>query len=77
MDGWTSPRLGIRFHLSETDLTIYDPAGKRFLSYQELAEERDQLEREREELAQERDMERQRAERMAAQLRAMGLEPPP
>jgi hypothetical protein len=41
MNGWTSPLLGIRFDLSGTELVISGPDGRRFLTYQELAEERD------------------------------------
>jgi Uma2 family endonuclease len=70
MDGWISPWLGIRFDLSGSELTIYGPDGRWFLTYQELADERDRLARELE-------AERQRTERMAAQLRALGAEPPP
>jgi Uma2 family endonuclease len=83
MNGWTSPRLGIRFDMSGPELVIYDPDGGRFLTYQELAEEHDRAvdransehdranaERDRANAANER------AERMAAQLRAMGIEPP-
>jgi hypothetical protein len=91
MEGWTSPRLGVRFGLADTDLVLFGPDGTRFLSYQELADERDRLSHERDRLAHERDLviherdqiarerdaERQRAEQMAAQIRAMGLEPPP
>ncbi len=76
IDRWTSPRLGIRFDLSGNELAILGPDGQRFLTYQELAEERDRLAQERDQVAQERDAERRRAEQMAAQLRAMGLEPP-
>jgi Uma2 family endonuclease len=77
VDGWTSPRLGVRFDLSGNELAIYDSTGQRFLSYQELAAEPDRLAQERDRLAQERDREVQRAERLAAQLRALGLEPTP
>jgi Uma2 family endonuclease len=91
MEGWISPRLGIRFDLSGSELTIYGPNGQRFLTYQELAEERDRLAQERDQVAQEhdrlaqerdqlareRDAERLRAEQLAARLRALGLEPPP
>ena len=77
MDGWVSPLLGVRFDLSGGELTIYGPDGERFLTYQEIADERDRAVQERDRLAQERDQERQRAERLAAQLRALGLEPPP
>ncbi len=96
MNGWISPRLGIRFDLSGSVLVIYSSDGQRFLTYQEIAQERDRLALERDRLALERDRlaqerdrlaqerdrsdleceaERQRAERMAAQLRAMGVEP--
>ena len=112
MNGWISPLLGIRFDCSGSALVIYGPDGQRFLSYQEMAQERDRvvkperdrvtqerdratqerdrvtqerdevslerdrIEFERAKLAQERDLERQRVERMAAQLRALGVEPP-
>ncbi len=83
IDRWTSPRLGIRFDLSGSELTILGPDDQRFLTYQEIADERDRLVQERDQVAQERDQvarerdaERQRAEQMAAQLRAMGVEPP-
>ncbi|HPM83520.1 MAG TPA: Uma2 family endonuclease [Candidatus Anammoximicrobium sp.] len=67
-DGWTSPRLGVRFDLSSGDLQVFEPNGQPFATYVELAAQRE-LERRR---AQE---ERQRAERLAAQLRALGVEP--
>jgi Uma2 family endonuclease len=83
MHGWTSPRLGVRFEIGGGELVLIGPDGNRFLTFQELAEERDRLARERDqiirerdEIARERDAERQRAERMAAQLRSLGFEPP-
>jgi Uma2 family endonuclease len=68
LDGWISPALGIRFDLSGSELTIFGPDGRPFLSYPDLASERDQLATERDQLATERD-------RLAAQLRALGVEP--
>jgi Uma2 family endonuclease len=68
MNGWTSPLLGIRFDMSGPELVIYGPDGRRFLTYQELAQQNDQL-------MQERDAERRRAEALTAQLRALGIEP--
>ncbi len=35
---WVSPRLGIRFALSEEDLEFYRPDGERFLTYVEIAQ---------------------------------------
>ena len=69
---------------------IYGPDGRRFLSYQELAAEtrtgrprprsrsaqdRDRIAQDRDRIAQDRDSAQQRVERMAAQLRAMGIDP--
>jgi Uma2 family endonuclease len=68
MNGWTSPVLGIKFDSSGSELKILGPDGRPFLTYQEIAQERDQI-------AHERDAERQRAERLAAQLQALGMEP--
>jgi Uma2 family endonuclease len=96
MQGWCSPRLGIRFERVEGELVIYRPDGQRFLSSVELAQraeaERLQAEtqRQRAEMAEqqaetkrlEAEVERQRAElaeqraeRLAAYLRAQGLDP--
>ncbi len=36
MQGWTSPRLGIRFLLAPDDLTIYDPQGEPFVTFSEM-----------------------------------------
>lgn len=41
MENWRSPRLGIRFSLASGDLVITRPDGKPFLTFEELAEERD------------------------------------
>ncbi|MCL4206722.1 MAG: Uma2 family endonuclease [Pirellulaceae bacterium] len=60
-DGWPSPRLGIRFDLSSGELRILQPDGQPFATYVELVEQRER--------------ERQRAEQLAAQLRALGVEP--
>lgn len=61
MSGWVSPRLGVRFELGEQGLELYAPNGEKFVDYVELYKQK--------ELAQ------QRAERLAAQLRAAGIEP--
>jgi Uma2 family endonuclease len=79
---WTSPRLGIRFALTDDDLQIYRPDGKRFLTYaeitQQLEQAEQQLEQAEQQLEQERqraEQERQRADRLAEQLRSMGVDP--
>lgn len=40
--GWVSPRLGVRFELSESTLQIYRPDSQPFLTYLELARDREQ-----------------------------------
>jgi len=76
IDGWTSPRLGIRFDLSSGELRILRPDGRPLVTYVEMAaeaeqayeqveQERRQVERERQRADQERqraDQERQRAD---------------
>ena len=82
MDGWTSPRLGIRFDLSGPELIIWRPDGQLFQSFEEVYRERD-TERARADEAQARAQEAQaradeaqtRAERLAARLRELGLDP--
>ncbi|PSN16684.1 hypothetical protein C7293_01495 [filamentous cyanobacterium CCT1] len=74
-NGWVSPRLQIRFQMTDAELEIYRPDGQRFLTYSELGQ---QLEQERQRADQEQlraNQERERAERLAEQLRAAGLEP--
>ena len=61
MDGWVSPRLGIRFDMSLGELQVLGPDGDPLISYIEMAELRHQ--------------ERRRVERLRAQIRALGLEP--
>jgi Uma2 family endonuclease len=61
MIGWISPRLGVRFELGDNGLELYSPAGEKFVDYVELYQQKEQ--------------EKQRAERLAAQLRALGIEP--
>ncbi|MBD2595011.1 Uma2 family endonuclease [Nostoc spongiaeforme FACHB-130] len=64
MINWISPRLGIRFDLSDGELLIYRPDGQKFLTYLELAQQREQAQ-----IAAEQ--ERQRAERAETQLEAL------
>jgi Uma2 family endonuclease len=91
MNGYISPRLGIRFEPGEgpNDLKIIAPDGRPFLTYIELFEDRE-AERQRAETEQQRaeterqraeterqraETERQRGERLAARLRELGVEP--
>ncbi len=82
MQNWVSPRLGIRFEWSETDLQIFRPDGKRFLSYVEIAEQASQAELKAEQAelkAEQAELKAEqaelKAERLAEQLRAAGIDP--
>jgi Uma2 family endonuclease len=75
MAGWISPHLGIVFTLTETDLAIDYPDGRRFLTTVELAQQAEQARQQSEQARQQAEQEKQRAERLAAQLRALGVEP--
>lgn len=81
LQGWVSPRLGIRFELEE-NLLIYRPDNQRFLTFvelgQQMAQEQQQRQGVEEQLAQERQAKQdalQRAERLAERLRSLGLDP--
>ncbi|MGB5595753.1 MAG: Uma2 family endonuclease [Crocosphaera sp.] len=43
MNGWTSPRLGIRFQLTEPELKLYHPDGNSFTTYTEEKQRADKL----------------------------------
>jgi Uma2 family endonuclease len=67
IDGWISPRLNIRFDLSGEQLELYFPDGKKFTNLKEMSEQLTQ-EKQRALQAQER------ADRLAARLKALGIE---
>jgi len=45
IQGWISPRLGIRFELTDNELIIYRPDGERFLSFIEERKVREQAQK--------------------------------
>ncbi len=70
IDGWISPRLGVRFQLSETGLEMFGPSGEAFMSFVELAQLRRQAEAratEAEQLRQQAEQLRQQAEQRATE----------
>jgi Uma2 family endonuclease len=71
VDGFVSPRLGIRFDLSGPEMVVYHPSGRRFLSFEELDSERVKLKAEREKLQADRDNEHNL--RLVAESRAVRL----
>jgi Uma2 family endonuclease len=82
IDGWVSPRLGVRFQIGSSTLELYRPDGERFLSFVELARLREQehqrAEQERlraEEAVTQLEIEQKRNEALAAKLRDLGIDP--
>ncbi|UIE39149.1 Uma2 family endonuclease [Leptodesmis sichuanensis] len=59
--GWVSPRLQVRFEVTDGQLEIYRPDGERFATYLELVQQVEQ--------------ERQRANKLAAKLKELGVNP--
>jgi Uma2 family endonuclease len=70
-----SPRLGIRFELSETELKIYRPDGVQFLSYVEINQQLEQERQRAEETEAKLIAEQQRNQRLIERLRQMGINP--
>jgi Uma2 family endonuclease len=61
INGWVSPRLQIRFQITDQGLEIYRPDGQRFLTYSELGLELEQ--------------ERSRVQVLESKLRELGVNP--
>jgi Uma2 family endonuclease len=75
MAGWRSPRLGIRFEVRNRQLEVYEPGGRKFASYVELARQRAQEEQEKEQAqaraeAAQAQAEQERRDKEAAQAQA-------
>jgi Uma2 family endonuclease len=68
IDGWVSPRLGIRFELTTSTLNLYDSQGNLFLNPVQLRQRAEQE-------AQRAELEKSRADRLAAKLRSLGIDP--
>jgi Uma2 family endonuclease len=89
MHDHVSPRLGIRFHIRDDDMVVYRPDGSPFLTTDELQDKNRKLEqaaRDAERVAREALQkasdadravlsERRRADRLAARLRDLGIDP--
>jgi Uma2 family endonuclease len=82
MNGWVSPRLGIRFDMSGEELQVFGTDGTPFATYLEMAAQRDRerqareaAERARAAAEKEATLARERAERLAARLRELGVDP--
>lgn len=62
MQGWVSPRLGVRFALERGDMVLYRPDGERFAPYVELRRRLEQERLQAQQARREAEQERLRAE---------------
>ncbi len=67
VEGFTSPRLGIRFDLSGPEMVVYGPDGQRFLTFEELKINRDQARQQADQARQQADQARQQADQARQQ----------
>lgn len=74
-DGWVSPRLGIRFDLSEGELRIFGPDGELFTNYAGQVTLRQQVEQKLERTEEKLEQAEEKIKRLAAKLRELGLDP--
>jgi Uma2 family endonuclease len=82
INGWISPRTGIRFALKEGDLKVFGPDGREMRSPAEIAADRDaehrRAEQERQRAQREESRAKtaeQRAAQLATRLRELGVDP--
>ncbi|NJP09565.1 MAG: Uma2 family endonuclease [Leptolyngbyaceae cyanobacterium RU_5_1] len=66
--GWVSPRLNVRFEVVDGQLEIYRPDGQKFATYLELDAQKQQAQ-------QQLEQEQQRADKLAAKLKELGINP--
>ncbi len=75
MNGWTSPRLKIRFEVNDTTMVLYHPNGSEFLDYVTVQQRLEQLEQQLQQAEQRATSAEQRSDRLAARLRELGIDP--
>jgi Uma2 family endonuclease len=73
-DGWTSPRLGIHFKMTEGELIVTKPNGERFPSPAEINQQRRDALREAKEAREREQLATQRAEQAQAEVQRMADE---
>jgi Uma2 family endonuclease len=74
MNGWVSPRLGIRFQVTSDTLEIFSPSGQKFLTSLEMNQLQEQERQAKETALQELQQERDRYQELLAKLREKGID---
>jgi Uma2 family endonuclease len=75
IQGWVSPRLNIRFELTDSGLVIYRPDGEAFLTPVELRQQFEQGQQQTKAAQAQAEAAQAQAERFAARLRELGVDP--
>lgn len=73
--GWTSPKLQIRFELSDAAMQVFDPQGQPFRSSIEMVTQLEQTHHQLEQTQQQLAQERHRSQLLADKLRDLGIDP--
>ncbi len=75
INGWVSPRLGIKFALNSDTLEIFRPDGQRFLTSVELDRSREEERQRAEDAIAQLEAEKQRYQTLIERLREKGIDP--
>jgi Uma2 family endonuclease len=79
MDGFVSPRLGVRFELGQNSLTLFDPSGRQFVRRKDrvraLNEEQRRTEAERDEAQRRAAEQAALTQKYLAKLKELGIDP--
>ncbi|MFB2878760.1 Uma2 family endonuclease [Floridanema aerugineum] len=73
MNGWISPRLGVRFQITNGNLEIFAPSGERFLNFVELGQLREQEKQRADEAERQLEEERLKYQALQELLRERGI----
>ena len=75
LDGWISPKLGIRFELTPETLVVYGPDGSRFLTFVELGQRLDAANQQLDTANQQLDTAQSENAKLLAKLKELGVDP--
>ena len=75
MNGFRSPRMGIAFEVEEDGIELRSPGGSRFLTFVEFGQLQQETARQVEAEKRRAESERERADKLAAKLRELGVDP--
>lgn len=75
MNGFTSPRLDIRFVLDDEGVHVFGADGREFQTPNEIAGDRDRVMQDRDRVMEDRDRLLRDRDRLAAKLRELGIDP--